>query len=93
MKLRVWSDPLDQASFQKAIRNLDQSISDSQIRSLFIQLRNSSGLVEVPELIRNFTGQAFETVDFRNKIFKLIYHDVFPAKEEELIALLQEQDN
>jgi Ca2+-binding EF-hand superfamily protein len=47
----------------------------------------------VPELIRNFTGQAYETVDFRNKIFKLIYHDVYPAKEEELIALLQEQDN
>lgn len=48
--------------------------------------------MEVPELIRNFTGQAYETVDFRNKVFKLMYHDIFPAKEDELIALLQEQD-
>jgi Ca2+-binding EF-hand superfamily protein len=47
----------------------------------------------VPELIRNFTGQEYETVDFRNKVFKLIYHDIFPGKEEELISLLQEQDN
>jgi hypothetical protein len=59
---------------------------------LFHQIRNENGLVDVPELVRNFTGQAYETVDFRNKMLKLIYHDVFPAKEDELISLLQEQD-
>lgn len=29
MKLRVWSDPLDQPAFSRAIRSLDQSISDA----------------------------------------------------------------
>lgn len=66
MKLRVWSDPLDWISFQQAMRSLDQSISDSQIRTMFNQLKTDKHQVEVPELIRNFTGQAYETVDFRN---------------------------
>lgn len=56
MKLRVWSEPLEQAEFIKTIHNLDQSISEDQIRALFRQLRNKKGLVEVPELIRNLTG-------------------------------------
>ena len=92
MRLRVWSDPLEFSGFQSAIRSLDQSISDSQIRTLFIQLRNEHGQVEISELIRNFTGQSYETVDFRNKILKVMYHDIFPAKEDELISRLQEQD-
>jgi hypothetical protein len=39
-------------------------------------------------MVRNFTGQPFETVDFRNKIFKQLYAEIFPDKEEQLISLL-----
>ena len=35
MKLRVWDNPLDKPAFFKAMRNLDPSISDVQIRAMF----------------------------------------------------------
>jgi len=31
-------------------------------------------------------------VDFRNKIFKTIYAEVFPHKEDKMMQLLQEAD-
>ena len=70
MKLRVWDAPLNQDKFSAALRALDQSISESQIKSLFVSIRNTDGEVPVPDLIRNFTGRAYETVDFRNRVYK-----------------------
>ena len=59
---------------------------------MFNKLKNDNLKVDVAELIRNFTGQPYETVDFRNQTLKHLYQDIFPAREEELISLLQEQD-
>lgn len=85
MKLRVWDNPLDLNGFTKALHNLDKSLSDSQIRALFAQLKNSDSLVEVPNLVRNFTGKQYETVDFRNKIYKQLYTDIYPQNEDRVI--------
>ena len=38
-------------------------------------------------MVRNFTGKEFETVDFRNKIFKQLYAEVYPNNEQKLIKL------
>jgi len=92
MKLRVWDNPLDQVAFHKALRNLDHSISDVQIRALYAQLKNDAGKIPVDTLIRNFTGKPYETVDFRNTVYKKLYTEVYPNKEEAMIAALQEQD-
>lgn len=92
MKLRVWDNPLDGVAFHKALRNLDHSISDVQIRALFAQLKNDSSKVSVDSLIRNFTGKPYETVDFRNATYKKLYAEIYPNKEDDLIAALQEQD-
>jgi uncharacterized protein YcgL (UPF0745 family) len=70
------------------MHNLDQSISDAQIRSLYFQMRNDADLVEVPELIINFTGKPFDAVDFKIKVFKQLYHDIYPDKEDDLLRLL-----
>lgn len=56
MKLRVWDNPLDRAAFWKAMRNLDPSISDVQIKAIFSALKNDGDLIPVSDLIRNFTG-------------------------------------
>lgn len=90
MKLRVWDNPLDRGAFYKAMRNLDPSISDVQIKAIFATIKNESDLVPICDLIRNFTGQSFETVDYRNAVFKKVYADIYPRKEEEVIQLLQE---
>ena len=92
MKLRVWDNALDGVAFHKALRNLDHSISDVQIRALFVQLKNDSSRVPVDSLIRNFTGKPYETVDFRNATYKKLYAEIYPNKEEDMIAALQEQD-
>ena len=56
MKLRVWDDALDRNSFYTAMRNLDPSISDVQIKAIYATLKNDSGQVPICDLIRNFTG-------------------------------------
>ena len=88
MKLRVWGSPLDYKSFHSALRSLDQSMSDVQIRALFNQLRNDDGVVPIPDLVRNFTGKAYETADFRNATYKKIYSEIYPDREEEMLTLL-----
>ena len=86
MKLRVWDNPLDNQAFHSAMRNLDNSISDVQIRALFVSLKNDSSRVPVEALIRNLTGKPYETVDFRNQIYKKLYSEIYPDKEEALIS-------
>lgn len=92
MKLKLWDDPLTQMRLSAAIRHLDQSISDGQIRVLFMCLKESNGLVSVPVLIQNLTGKPFETVDFRNQTYKKLYADIYPNKERQVLQLLQEYD-
>lgn len=92
MKLRVWDNALDKTAFHKAMRNLDPSISDVQIRAIFATLKNDSMEVPVCDLVRNFTGQPYETVDYRNTVFKKVYAELYPRQEERVIQLMQEAD-
>jgi hypothetical protein len=45
-------------------------------------LKNKENKVEIPALVRNLCGQEHETVDFRNKIFREIYAEIHPNKED-----------
>ncbi len=45
-------------------------------------------MVPICDLIRNFTGQAYETVDYRNDVYKKVYSEIYPNKEEQVIQLL-----
>lgn len=67
-------------------------MSDVQIRALFKLLKDRSGLIPVYILLPNLTGQPFETVEFRNKIFKRIYLEIYPNNEQKLINKLAECD-
>ncbi len=44
------------------------------------------------DLVRNFTGQPYETVDYRNTVYKKVYSEVYPMNEEKTIQLLQDAD-
>jgi hypothetical protein len=56
-------------------------------------LKNKDGKVDVPALITNLCGQDFETLDYRNKIFKRIYQQVYQnGKDKRLLKLLEESD-
>lgn len=92
MNLRVWDSALEFPRFVDCLRKLDPSLSESQLRILSKTLRNSEGKVEISTLIKNLCGQEFETTDYRNKLFKKIYSQVFPAKERRLLKLLEEAD-
>ena len=41
-------------------------------------LKNKENKVEITALLRNLSGQEHETVDFRNKVFRQIYAEIYP---------------
>ena len=90
MKLKVWDEPMDFSRFSLAIRCLDQSFSDSQCRALFNKLRNANKRVEVQTLISNITGGENDTVDYKNKIFRMLYKEIFAAGKRKLLLNLFE---
>lgn len=77
MHIRIWDDPMDFTKLCQAIRKLDGTISDNQIRHLAKTLKNQDNKVEVPVLLRNLCGQDYETVDFSNKMFKALYNFIY----------------
>lgn len=70
MHLRIWDDALDITKFMYAVRKLDPTLTDAQLRSMAQQMKNRDGKVEIMMMLQNLCGNEFETVDFRNRIFK-----------------------
>lgn len=97
MNLRIWDDPLDFNQFSKALRILDSSLTNDQLLAMAKPMKNSQNKVEVPMLIKNLVGKDYETVDFRDKLYKRIYHEIFEtseaSKKEKLRNLLVKYDD
>lgn len=62
------------------------------MRALAKILKNKDGKVEVGTLITNLCGKEFETVDYRNKVFKRLYAQIYPKNEKKLLWLFEEAD-
>lgn len=93
LKLKAWDEPLAFDRFYAAIRRLDPSFSDAQCRNLFSKLKNSDGLVEIQTFLRNITGSEHDTVDFRNKMYKQFYDEIYAkGKQGQLLQLLEQAD-
>jgi hypothetical protein len=73
MHLRAWDAPLDFPRFTECLRKLDPTLGETQLRALAKTLKNKENKVDVGTLITNLCGKEFETVDYRNKVFKKIY--------------------
>lgn len=97
MNLRIWDDALDFNKFAKALRLLDSSLTDVQLRAMAKSLKNSKNYIEVPTLIKNLVGQDYETVDFRDKLFKKLYNEILDisnsGRKDKLKGLLVKYDN
>jgi Ca2+-binding EF-hand superfamily protein len=83
MNLRIWDDALDFNQFSKALRILDSSLTNDQIKAMAKSMKNADNKVEVTTLIRNLCGKDYETVDFRDKVFKRVYHDIFESSDSD----------
>ena len=93
LKLKAWDEPLSFDRFYAAIRRLDPSFSDAQCRNLFAKLKNKDGLVEVQTFLRNVTGSEHDTVDFRNKMYRQFYDEIYSkGKQSQLLQLLEQAD-
>ena len=92
MQLRIWDAPLDFPKLCEGLRRLDPTLSETQIRHLAKQLKNKDNKVDVTALLRNLSGQEYETVDYRNRIFRLIYSEIHPHNEQKFLDVLQEVD-
>ena len=97
MNLRIWDDPLDFPKFCKALRILDSSLTDKQLKAMAKPMKNANDLVQVNMLMKNLVGQDFETVDFRDKLYKRVYHEIFvtsdSSRKEKLRDMLIENDD
>ena len=86
VKLKIWDEPLDFRRFGQAIRLLDSSFSDSQLKVLFSKLKNADDRVDIQVFLSNVTGTHEDTVDYRNKMFKQLYKDIYEqSKQKELL--------
>jgi hypothetical protein len=77
MNLRIWDDPLKYIEFIKAIKLLDPTFTDVQIKALAKSLKSHDDKIDITNMIRNLCGEEFETVDYRNRIFKKIYENIY----------------
>lgn len=93
IKLKIWDEPLDYRRFSQAIRLLDSSFSESQLKVLFGKLKNADDKVDIQVFLSNVTGAQEDTVDYRNKMFKRLYNDVYlNGKSQALLRLLEQND-
>lgn len=72
MKLKIWDDPLDYKKFSNCLHHLDPTFSDSQCKALFNKLKNGDR-VEVQTLLNNICGTVQDTVDYKNKVYRILY--------------------
>ena len=56
MGIRIWDNALDYNGLSSALRKLDSTLTDFQLRNLLKALKNNEGKVEIPALIRNLCG-------------------------------------
>jgi hypothetical protein len=56
MQMRIWDSPLDFPRLSEALRRLDPTLSETQLRHLAKVLKNEEGKVEVTALLRNLCG-------------------------------------
>lgn len=93
IKLKIWDEPLDYRRFGQAIRLLDSSFSESQLKVLFNKLKNADKKVDIQVLLSNVTGTQEDTVDYRNKMFKRLYNEIYlNGKSQALLRLLEQND-
>ena len=92
MSLRIWDNPLDYSKLCECLRKLDPNLGEAQLRVVAKQLKNKDNKVEVATLITNLSGKEFETLDYRNKIYKKIYHQIYPHNETQFMKLMEESD-
>ena len=92
MGLKIWEEPLDFKRFVAAMRKLDPTLSDPQLRHLMKVLKGKDGKVDVIAMLRNFCGKEHETVDYQNRVFREIYSIIHPHNESRLIDLLENAD-
>ena len=92
MDAKLW-DVLDLKSFSAAVRRLEPSLSDVMCKNLFTRIQNREQKVEMQTLLQNFCGTEHETVDYKQKMFKQLYSEIFQNKKQrEFLSLCEAED-
>ena len=67
-KLRVWDLPLNYTQFKEALLRLDPTLVEADMKRMAKELKNDKDLVDVGILMKNLTGEYFETIDYSKKV-------------------------
>lgn len=68
---------MDIHRFKKTLRRLEPTLSDFMLTNLFERLGNKDGKVEVENMVLNLSGTTHQTVDYKLKMLKDLYTDIF----------------
>ena len=86
MGLWIWDDPIALPTFNRCMRILAPTLTDTQLKSLAKDMKNSNNRVDVIMMLQNIVGNEFETVDFWNWIYKWIYSELADKKNYDALA-------
>jgi Ca2+-binding EF-hand superfamily protein len=92
MKLRVWDPPLNYTDFKAAFLRLDPTLTETDLHRMAKELKNDQDKIEIGTIMRNLTGEYFETVDYNKKVTSLLYKHCQEVGEEKLKRAFEEQD-
>ena len=93
MKLKIWDEPIAFPKFTGCLRRLDPSFSDGQLKMLFDKLKGQDGKIDIQVMLSNFAGTVHDTVDYRHKMFKSLYKEIYKTGlQDELLRQLEAAD-
>ena len=68
------------------MRILDHTLTDMQLKGMAKEIKNSSNKIDIIMMLQNLVGNEFETVDFRNRVFKRIYSELNDKRNYDALA-------
>jgi Ca2+-binding EF-hand superfamily protein len=93
MKIKIWDDPMDYNKFEVCLHRLDPSFSDGQSKALFKKIKGPDDKVDIQVMLNNFAGTIYDTVDYRNKLFKSLYVSIYQkGNQDKLLKDLEAHD-
>ncbi len=85
MGLRIWDDPIDLPTFNKCMRTLDPTLTEQQLKGIAKEMKNANNRIDVIMMLQNLVGNEFETVDFRNRIYKRMYSELTDKRNADVL--------
>jgi len=67
------------------MRTLDPTLTEQQLKGIAKEMKNANNRIDVIMMLQNLVGNEFETVDFRNRIYKRMYSELTDKRNADVL--------